>query len=356
MSLDNEEQSELQLPEAAAPAEPATTEPETPAIEVRELTRVYGRVKAIDGVSFSVGRGEVVGFLGPNGAGKSTTMRILCGLLQATSGVARVCGLSVASEAHLVKRKIGYMPETNPLPEDLRVQEYLRYRGKLKGLGGKELKRRVGEAMDTCDLTRKAGRKLIGALSKGFRQRVGIADAILAEPEVIIMDEPTIGLDPHQIRAIRELIDQLRGRMTVMLSSHILAEIEACCDRVIIINRGRIVANGSPEALRAEFLPNTHYRLVADTTEEGLEALLHGVHPELTLLGTRKDDDNFPVFELEAPATANVAEPLLELLARTEVKLQEFAREQPRLEEVFMAATKRSWEEEMELTRNIPEA
>ena len=228
-------------------------------VVVRRLTKIYGGVKAIDNVSFRIGKGEVVGFLGPNGAGKSTTMRIISGLMPATSGSVSICGESVAINPDAARRHIGFMPENNPLPEDLRVREYLTFRAGIKGVPRSEIRARVDESMDICQLLRKASNKIIGNLSKGFRQRVGIADAILSRPEVIIMDEPTIGLDPHQILAIRALINSLRGKMSVIISSHILPEIELMCDRVMIINQGTIVASGSPESLRKEFISRDKY-------------------------------------------------------------------------------------------------
>ena len=230
------------------------------AIEVENLVKTYAGVSAVNQVSFSVRKGEILGFLGPNGAGKSTTMRILTGFLPATSGVVRLCGIPVATQAEQVKKLIGYMPENNPLPEDMRVSEYLYYRGRLKEIPRRKLKTRIDEVLDLCDLKR-VRHKIIGKLSKGYRQRVGIAEAIIAEPPIIIMDEPTIGLDPHQILIVRDLIGSLRGRMTVIISSHILPEIEVTCDRVLIINQGRVVATGTPSELRREILGHSLYRL-----------------------------------------------------------------------------------------------
>jgi len=309
------------------------------------LTKRYGRVKAIDGVSFRVEPGQIVGFLGPNGAGKSTTMRILCGLLPATSGVAKICGLSVASQPYETKRHVGYMPEHNPLPEDMRVLEYLRYRARLKEVPRRKVKARVDEAMEICDLQRKARRKVIGSLSKGYRQRVGIADTILAEPEVIVMDEPTIGLDPHQILSIRNLIDSLRGRMSVIISSHILPEIEKSCDRVIIINQGRIVANGDSKSLRAEFLPQTTYRVRVDLEQSKLKTVLKGVNPDLSFCSAEERDDGFWEHRLQAPSDLFLTEPILEALQQSNSRIREIARLQPNLEDIFMAATRRSWDE-----------
>ena len=214
-------------------------------VKVEQLTKRFGAVTAVDGIDFTVEKGEIVGFLGPNGAGKSTTMRILTGYLPATSGSVHICGLPVAGEPAEIKRRIGYMPENNPLPEDMRVSEYMYFRGRLKEVPRRKLGPRIDEVLEICDLKR-VRHRIIGQLSKGYRQRVGIAEAILAEPPVIIMDEPTIGLDPHQILIVRDLIASLRGRMTVIISSHILPEIEVTCDRVLIINQGRVVAQGTP--------------------------------------------------------------------------------------------------------------
>lgn len=225
-----------------------------PALEARGLTRRYGRLTAIDGVSFAVAPGEIVGFLGPNGAGKSTTLRILAGRLLATEGSAFVGGVSVAAEPAAARRRLAHMPENNPLPEDTRVREYLELRARLKGVEEERVGLRVDQVLHDCDLRERAG-SLIGHLSKGYRQRVGIADALVAEPEVVLLDEPTIGLDPHQVLGIRDLLRRLRGRLAVLISSHILSEVEQVCDRVVIIHRGRLVAQGRPDDLRRELLP-----------------------------------------------------------------------------------------------------
>src|SRR5947209_7320116 len=237
------------------------------AIEVSRLVKTYAGVTAVSDISFTVARGEILGFLGPNGAGKSTTMRILTGYLPATSGMVRLCGVPVATQPDEIKRRIGYMPENNPLPEDMRVSEYMYFRGRLKEIPRRKLGPRIDEVLEVCDLKR-VRHKIIGQLSKGYRQRVGIAEAILAEPPVIIMDEPTIGLDPHQILIVRDLIASLRGRMSMIISSHILPEIEVTCDRVLIINQGRVVAQGTPADLRREILGRTVYEveLAGDVT------------------------------------------------------------------------------------------
>ena len=218
-------------------------------IEVENLTKRYAGHTAIDGLTFSVGRREIVGFLGPNGAGKSTTMRILACFMPATFGTARVAGLDVFTQADEVRRRIGYMPENNPLHLDMRVREYLKFRARLKGLGIGRSRSRVDLVMQQCGLT-EVSRKIIGHLSKGYRQRVGLADALAHEPELIILDEPTIGLDPHQIRSVRQLIKNLARSHTVLISTHILSEVEMTCNRVLIMHRGKILAADTTQNLQ----------------------------------------------------------------------------------------------------------
>jgi ABC-2 type transport system ATP-binding protein len=218
-------------------------------IEVANLTKRYAGHTAVSNISFTVRQGEIVGLLGPNGAGKSTTMRILSCYLPATSGTVRVAGLDVFAHSNEVRRRIGYMPENNPLHYDMRVREYLRFRASLKGLGLKRSRQRVDIVMEQCSLTDVA-RRIIGQLSKGYRQRVGLADALVHEPELIILDEPTIGLDPHQIRAVRQLIKSLAQTHTVLISTHILPEAEMTCNRMVIMFEGKILAADTPENLQ----------------------------------------------------------------------------------------------------------
>jgi ABC-2 type transport system ATP-binding protein len=218
-------------------------------IHVRNLTKYYGDYAAVRDVSFDVPKGAVVGFLGPNGAGKTTTMRILAGFLTATSGRATIDGLDVFWRPLEVRRKIGYLPENCPLYPEMRVREYLTFRGGIKGLHGRECKKRVDYVVGRCWLT-DVRRQLVGTLSRGYRQRVGLADALLHNPPVLILDEPTSGLDPSQIRETRNLIRELGAEHTVLLSTHILPEVEMTCERAIIINRGRVAAQGLLEDLR----------------------------------------------------------------------------------------------------------
>src|SRR5438105_6128870 len=219
-----------------------------PVIHVSRLTKYYGDYPAVRDVSFDVPAGQVVGFLGPNGAGKTTTMRILAGFLTATSGKASIDGHDVFWEPEEVRRRIGYMPENCPLYPEMRVVEYLHFRGGIKGLHGRRRRLRMDYVLKRCWLS-DVRRQLIGTLSKGYRQRVGLADALLADPPVLILDEPTVGLDPTQIRATRELIRELGREHTILLSTHILSEVEMTCDRVIIIHGGRVAASGPLEEL-----------------------------------------------------------------------------------------------------------
>ncbi len=218
-------------------------------IEVSNLTKRYAGRTAVAGISFTVTRGEIVGLLGPNGAGKSTTMRILSCFMPATSGTAQVAGFDVFHQSDEVRRRIGYMPENNPLYPEMRVREYLKFRARLKGLGWRRSRERVTTVMEQCGLT-DVSRRIIGQLSKGYKQRVGLADALVHEPELIILDEPTIGLDPHQIRAVRQLIKSLAQKHTVLISTHILPEVEMMCGRVLIMLDGKIVAADTPDNLQ----------------------------------------------------------------------------------------------------------
>jgi len=230
-------------------------------IEVANLTKRYAGRAAVSDISFNVARGEIVGLLGPNGAGKSTTMRILSCFLPASSGTVHVAGFDVFEQSLEVRKRIGFMPENNPLHPEMRVREYLKFRARLKGLNRRRSRERVDVVMEQCGLT-DVGRRIIGQLSKGYRQRVGLADALVHEPELIILDEPTIGLDPNQIRAVRQLIKSLAASHTVLISTHILPEAEMTCHRVLILFEGRILAADTPENLQRVMASNS--RIVAE--------------------------------------------------------------------------------------------
>jgi ABC-2 type transport system ATP-binding protein len=221
-------------------------------IHVEQLTKYYGEYPAVRDVSFEVAKGQIVGFLGPNGAGKSTTMRILAGYITATSGKATIDGKDVFWEPIEARRRIGYLPESCPLYSEMRVEEYLRFRGGLKNLSSHDRRTRMDYVVDRCWL-KDVRRQLIGTLSKGYRQRVGLADALLANPPVLILDEPTVGLDPAQIRETRKLIKELGAQHTILLSTHILPEVEMTCDSVIIIHQGTVAARGTIAAVRGSY-------------------------------------------------------------------------------------------------------
>src|SRR5665213_279580 len=254
-------------------------------IEVSNLTKRYAGTTAVAGLSFTVARGEIVGLLGPNGAGKSTTMRILSCFIPATSGTARVAGRDVFTEADEVRRRIGYMPENNPMHPDMRVREYLKFRARLKGLGRARSRQRVDAVIAQCGLA-DVNKRIIGHLSKGYRQRVGLADALVHEPELIILDEPTIGLDPNQIRSVRQLIKSLAEKHTVLISTHILPEAEMMCSRMLIMYGGKILAADTPDNLQRLMAGSSQiFAEIAASPEELREALgqLPGVeHFEVT--------------------------------------------------------------------------
>jgi ABC-2 type transport system ATP-binding protein len=220
-------------------------------IVVKNLTKAYGKFLAVDHISFEVPKGSIVGFLGPNGAGKTTTIRMLTCFMPPTSGTASVAGFDVFTQSMEVRSRVGYLPENAPIYTEMRVEEYLSYRGKLKGIERSVLKSRVESVCQKCWLGERL-RWPIGTLSKGYRQRLGIADALLDNPPVLILDEPTVGLDPTQIRETRKMLADLAGQHTVLLSTHILSEVELTCQRVIIIGRGKILAQGTPEELKQE--------------------------------------------------------------------------------------------------------
>jgi ABC-2 type transport system ATP-binding protein len=240
-------------------------------IQVDRLTKHYGPVTAIQDVSFSVEKGEIVGFLGPNGAGKTTTMRILACFMPATGGAAKVAGYDVFSQSLEVRRRIGYLPENVPLYPDLPVADYLDFVAEIKGIKRGERKRRVADIMERC-LIADVQHRLIGKLSKGYRQRVGLAQALVNDPEVLILDEPTLGLDPKQITEIRSLIKSLAGQHTVILSTHILPEVSMVCSRVLIIHQGQIVAGDTPENLTARLSQSTRIQVQVEGPAEAVAA------------------------------------------------------------------------------------
>src|SRR5436309_9312879 len=245
-------------------------------IEAQNLPRRYGDFTAVQGVSFSVGEGEIVGMLGPNGAGKTTTIRMITGFLPPTGGRVTIDGKDLFALPHAARRQLGYLPENVALYPEMRVEEYLAYRARLEGLARGEVRGAIGEAVERC-LLAEVRQQIIRTLSKGYRQRVGLATAIFHKPRVLVLDEPTVGLDPKQIIAIRELIRELGQKRTLLLSTHILPEVELLCRRVVIIDGGRIVAEGTPESLRASSVGNPALHLVLKGAPAGVAETLAGV-------------------------------------------------------------------------------
>jgi ABC-2 type transport system ATP-binding protein len=314
-----------------------------PMIEVEHLTKRYAGRDAISDISFTVGRGEIVGLLGPNGAGKSTTMRILSCFLPATAGTARVAGLDVFEQSLEVRRRIGFMPENNPLHPDMRVREYLKFRARLKGLSRAYSRERVSVVMEQCGLT-EVSRRIIGQLSKGYRQRVGLADALVHEPELIILDEPTIGLDPTQIRAVRQLIKSLASSHTVLLSTHILPEAEMTCHRMLILFEGRVLAEGTPEKLQR--VMSSNHPIIAEIAAP--EAALREVWaqmPEIEHYDVAPVDGEFLRCVLTPREGADLRALVFGLARDRGWTLRELTRSRHSLEDIYVQVTRPDEEE-----------
>ncbi len=307
-----------------------------PMIEVENLTKYYGDFPAVEDISFTVNKGEVLGFLGPNAAGKTTTMRVLTGFMPPTSGSARIAGFDVVDQSLEARRHIGYLPETVPLYTEMSVVDYLEFMGKIRGMDKQWRRRRIGEVIDICRLGDYRS-SLIGKLSKGFRQRVGIAQAVLHEPEVLIMDEPTIGIDPIQVVETRNLIKGFGGDHTVILSTHILPEVSMVCQRVIIIHEGQVVAIDRPENL-SERLRGTE-RLEVDIRGPSAEVMsalrdIPGVQ-EIA----RIDRDGVGVYNIETTSGADLREEISNLVLRRGWGLLRLQPIQMSLEEIFLRLT-----------------
>ncbi len=299
-------------------------------IEVKALTKIYGEQKAVDGISFSAAKGEIVGFLGPNGAGKSTTMKIITGYLLADAGSATVCGIDVKTQPLETKKKIGYLPEANPLYYDMYVREYLDFVAGVHEIPNK--KQRIEEVIATVGLIPESKKK-VGQLSKGYKQRVGLAAALIHNPEVLILDEPTTGLDPNQIIEIREVIKKLGQNKTILFSSHILQEVEAICDRVIIINKGKLVADDTLSTLRSQ---QASTPIIKVAFKENIDAaLLQGL---AGVQSVSKISDT--EWELACTNTNDVKRLLLELSLQRNLNIVSLQSGEQSLEEVFRNLTK----------------
>ena len=309
-------------------------------IEVEHLSKIYGSTAAIQDVTFSVEPGEIMGFLGPNGAGKTTTMRILAGFLPATRGTAKVAGFEVHEHSMQVRQNIGYLPETPPLYSEMTIEGFLDFVARIKGVNAGNRPDRINYALEKCNLTGQR-RTLIKKLSKGFRQRVGIAQAIVHDPPVIILDEPTAGLDPKQIIDVRDLIRGLAGDHTVILSTHILPEVSATCDRVTIINKGLIVATNKPENLMSDLRLNTSYEIETGGDYVQLSEVLTGI-PNLvdfTPIETGLIHEGRFRVRVTTNIQSDIGPDLSTALVMSGIPLYEMRRIQATLEDVFLNLT-----------------
>lgn len=308
-------------------------------IEASNLTKRFSRHVAVRDISFRVEAGTTVGFLGPNGAGKTTTLRMLTGFLPPSSGSARVAGHDIFRESLQARRKIGYMPERVPLYGEMRVREYLKFRARLKGLGRVDSRRRVSEMIDTCGLG-SVRQKMIKALSKGYRQRVGLADALVHDPELLILDEPTNGLDPNQIRAIRALIRKLGESRTILISTHILHEVELLCNHVIIIESGQIMASDTPGNLisdmRAAGRVNVELKVDPETAAGAISRL-----DQVRKVSFEELDDGWSLFQVLVESGTDARERLAQLAAQHGWPVRSLFRHESTLEEVFVELTRK---------------
>ncbi|PLX02863.1 MAG: gliding motility-associated ABC transporter ATP-binding subunit GldA [Marinilabiliales bacterium] len=301
-------------------------------IEVKNVTKLYGEQKALNNVSFTINSGEIVGFLGPNGAGKSTMMKIITGFIPPSEGTVFVNGMNILDNPVNVSRVIGYLPESNPLYLEMYVKEYLEYvAGLYKIRRGK--KERVQKIVDQIGLTPEVTKK-IGALSKGYRQRVGLAQALLHEPEVLVLDEPTSGLDPNQIVEIRNIISEIGRKKTVMLSTHIMQEVEAICDRVIIIKKGELVADNATDKIQTEILDN-HQTVIVEFNRSVTKKQLMQIEGVDNVANT--DDKNWL---LQSPSEGDLRELVFKFAVKNDLTVLSMQRKEKRLEEVFQELTK----------------
>lgn len=306
-------------------------------IEVEHLVKSYGQARAVNDISFKVEKGEILGFLGPNGAGKTTTMRILTGYLPATGGTARIAGFDVFEQSMEVRKRIGYLPETPPLYPEMTVSGYLTFVAQIKGVAAADIPNRVAEAMRMANLTERKD-ELIKRLSRGFKQRVGIAQAIVHNPDVVILDEPTVGLDPNQIKEVRRLIKSLAGEHTIILSTHILPEVEMTCDRVVIINKGRIAAIDTTENLTTQLKGGERVRLQVKGSADSLRGALLSIEG-VKNVEVNASEDSLVNAEVESESGTDLRARIASRIVSGGFDLLELRAVNLSLEDIFMQLT-----------------
>ena len=303
-------------------------------IKVSNLSKKYVGKPAVDNLSFNVESGEIVGFLGPNGAGKTTTIRMLTGYIPPTSGIALIGGYDIFLNSLIAKQKIGYMPENVPLYDDMRVREYLLFRAELKGLRGQDVRKHMNEALELCSI-KDIKSQMISSLSKGFRQRVGLADALINKPPLLILDEPTNGLDPSQIRSFRELIKELAENHTILISTHILSEVELTCDRVLIINKGQMIGNNTPLELSEKIKSSTTISLELKSQDHDIRDTISNISgiKKVTL---EKQEDDWKFFRIRVDYGNDLREEIMNLGNKRNWLIREIHYQRSNLEDAYI--------------------
>ena len=303
-------------------------------IKVSNLSKKYVGKPAVDNISFNVESGEIVGFLGPNGAGKTTTIRMLTGYIPPTSGTALIGGYDIFLNSLIAKQKIGYMPENVPLYDDMRVREYLLFRAELKGLRGQDVRKHMNEALELCSI-KDIKSQMISSLSKGFRQRVGLADALINKPPLLILDEPTNGLDPSQIRSFRELLKELAENHTILISTHILSEVELTCDRVLIINKGKMIGNNTPLELSEKIKSSTTISLELKSQDHDIRDTISNISgiKKVTL---EKEEDDWKFFRIRVDYGNDLREEIMNLGNKRNWLIREIHYQRSNLEDAYI--------------------
>ena len=303
-------------------------------IKVSNLSKKYVGKPAVDNISFNVESGEIVGFLGPNGAGKTTTIRMLTGYIPPTSGTALIGGYDIFLNSLIAKQKIGYMPENVPLYDDMRVREYLLFRAELKGLRGQDVRKHMNEVLELCSI-KDIKSQMISSLSKGFRQRVGLADALINKPPLLILDEPTNGLDPSQIRSFRELIKELAENHTILISTHILSEVELTCDRVLIINKGKMIGNNTPLELSEKIKSSTTISLELKSQDHDIRDTISNISgiKKVTL---EKEEDDWKFFRIRVDYGNDLREEIMNLGNKRNWLIREIHYQRSNLEDAYI--------------------